>query len=102
MEKQPAVHLYKNHIDRLSELSGENTLAFRILLFFIKHMDDNNKLAVSNETMQRIFERSRPTIYRAIRHLKDNGWITIEKAGASNIHIVNKNVARAATINEFI
>lgn len=99
METRDAVCLYKNRIDQLAELSGENTLSFRILMFFIKHMDENNVVAVSNETMQRIFERSRPTISRAIKHLRVNGWITVEKAGTSNIHVINKNVAALITTN---
>lgn len=94
------VQLYRPQIDNVTELAFENPTAFRLLMFLIKTMDYTNALCVSNVALQEVLGLSKPTICRAIKHLKDNGWVTVLKQGTSNVYIINPDVAWTAYENQ--
>lgn len=87
------VQVYRDHIDDIADLAMENAMAYKLLMFMLKHMDGKNALCVSNIALQEIFECSRPTISRAVKYLKENGWICVLKSGTTNVYIVNPEVA---------
>lgn len=87
------VQVYRNHIEQIADLGAKNATALKLLLFFIKHMDGTNALVVSNVTLQEILGYSKPTICKAIKYLKDNGWLCVLKSGTANVYIVNPEVA---------
>lgn len=87
------VQVYRRHIDQIAELGTENPTALKLLLFLIKHMDGTNALCVSNITLQEVLGYSKPTICKAVKYLKDNGWLDVMKSGTANIYIVNPDVA---------
>jgi hypothetical protein len=95
-ENKDFVQLYRPHIDDVTELAYDNPTAFKIFMFLIKNMDTTNALSISNKSLQTILDMSKATICRAIKYLKDNGWLCVLKNGSSNVYIVNPDVAWTA------
>ncbi len=87
------VQLYRDNMPELRWLMKKNGIASGILFFIIEHMDNKNALACSYEVFEEYFEISRTTTYRAIKLLKDNGFIDVLKMGNSNIYIINTEIA---------
>lgn len=88
------IQLYRNHIDDVTNLARQNPRAYDLFMLLCKHMDGTNALCASNVVLQEIMGGvSRATITRAVKYLKDNGWICVLKSGTSNVYIVNPDVA---------
>lgn len=88
------IQIYRSHIDSLTMLAGENYTAYKLLQLLVKHMDGFNALCASNIVLMEVMGKvSRATITRAVKYLKDNGWICVLKSGTSNVYIVNPDVA---------
>lgn len=94
-EKSPFKNFAQLNRDNLAHVikaCSDNTQAVRILLFIIEHMDRYNALVCSYKVFQEHLNISRPTITRAIKYLKDNGFLAIYKAGACNVYVINDNL----------
>lgn len=87
------VQLYRNHLTEIRWLMNKNTLACELFLFIIEHMDTSNALACSSAIFEDYFGKSRSTISRAVKLLKDEGFISTLKMGTCNVYIVNQDVA---------
>lgn len=87
------VMLYRNHMPELRWLMKKSGIASGILNFILEHMDSTNALICSYQVFIDYFETSESTVTRAIKLLKDNGFIDILKSGTSNVYIVNQDVA---------
>ena len=74
-------------------LMKKSGIASSILNFIMEHMDYHNALCCSYAVFMDYFEVSKPTVSRAIKLLKDNGFIDVLKSGTSNVYIVNHEVA---------
>lgn len=94
------IQLYRDHMEEFSLLIEKNPLASRILVFIIQEMDSMNCLAISQNFLCEIFERSRPTVWKAVTLLKDSGFIDILKMGTSNVFVVNTNFAWTSYHNQ--
>lgn len=70
-------------------LIGANPRAAQILIFLIEHMDGYNALVCSAKLLQEALGCSQATITRAIKMLKDNGFVKIAKSGSTNVYYVN-------------
>ena len=87
------IQIYRDHVDDIARLAGENYTAYKLLLLLCKHMDGTNALCVSNNALQELLDCCKNTVIRAVKYLKDNGWICVLKSGTSNVYIVNPDVA---------
>jgi hypothetical protein len=87
------IQLYRNHVDDIAKLAGENYTAYKMFTLLIKHMDGNNALIVSRTALSELLQCTEKTISRAVKYLKDSGWICVLKSGTSNVYIVNPDVA---------
>ena len=87
------IQIYREHMPELRWLMKKSGIASSILMFIIEHMDKGNALCCSHSVLMDYFEISKPTITRAIKLLKDNGFIDVLKSGTSNVYIVNSSVA---------
>lgn len=94
------IQIYRPYIDNITELASENSMAYKLFMLLIKHMDGNNALCVSVKTLAEIFEVSTKTIARAINHLKNNGWICVLKSGTTNVYIINPDVVWTSYANQ--
>ena len=87
------IQIYRDHVDDIARLAGENYTAYKMLMLLCKHMDGTNALCVSNIALQELLSCGKATVCRAIKYLKDNGWICVLKNGTANVYIVNPDVA---------
>lgn len=94
------IQLYRNHIDDITKLAREQPKAYDLFMLLIKHMDGTNALCVSNLVLQELLCCSKVTVCRAIKYLKDNGWICILKSGTSNVYIVNPDIVWTSYANQ--
>lgn len=93
------IQIYRSHIDNLSILARYGT-AFDLFVLLIKHMDGQNALSVSYVTLEEIMGVSRTTISRAVKYLKENGFLEVLKNGNSNVYIVNPELAWTSYDNQ--
>lgn len=83
----------KEHSEDLMWLVKANPNAYRILLFLFDHMDKYNAVMCSYSVLQEALEISDSTVKRAIRVLKEHGFIHICKSGTSNVYVTNPDLA---------
>lgn len=96
LRKSPFSNFYqinKKHSDDLMWLVSANPNAYRILLFLLDHMDKYNAVICSYTVIQEALDLSRSTASRAVRLLKEHGFIHIMRSGTSNVYIVNNDLA---------
>lgn len=55
-------------------------------------MDKYNAVVCSYKVLQEALGISSATITRAVKYLKDNGFISVYKTGTSNVYIANPNL----------
>lgn len=87
------IQLYRDHIDDVAKLARDNGKAYDLFMLLVKHMDGTNALAVSNIALSELLQVTTRTVQRAVKYLKDNGWVCALKSGTSNVYIVNPDVA---------
>lgn len=87
------IQLYRDHIDNVAKLARDNGKAYDLFMLLVKHMDGTNALAVSNIALSELLQVTTRTVQRAVKYLKDNGWVCVLKSGTSNVYIVNPDVA---------
>lgn len=94
------VQLYRDYIPELRWLSNKSGLAMSILFFIMEHMDNKNALACSYTVLEEHFNKGRTTIFRAIKLLEENGFISILKMGNCNAYTLNYEVAWTTWANQ--
>jgi len=85
----------QTNLDRTKEilrLGKDSPTARRILDLFNDVMDRRNGIICSNQTLCEILEVSESSITRAIKILKERGFITVLKTGRENVYAVNHNI----------
>lgn len=94
--KSPFSNFYqinKEYSDELRWLITASPNAYKILLFLLEHMDKYNAVMCSFIVIQEALDMSRSTASRAVKLLKEHGFIAIVKSGTSNVYIVNNELA---------
>lgn len=91
---------YKDNFNMIQKLIDENHLASRIFMFFIKNMDNTNALIVSYQVLEEIYGYKRTTISAAIKYLKINKYIDIQKSGNMNVYCVNAALVWTMDVNK--
>ena len=96
------VQIKDNSLKAIQGLISENALlSAQILFFFIEKMGKlNNSVICSYQTLMEVTGYSRPTVARAIKHLKDNNWIDTIKVGSATAYCVNAQIAWRAANNQ--
>jgi hypothetical protein len=94
------VMMYRQHMPEIRWLMKKSGIASSILNFIIEHMDYKNALLCSYSVLEDYFTVSNSTVKRAIKLLKDNGFIDILKSGTSNVYIVNNEIAWTSWDNQ--
>ncbi len=87
------VMLFRNEISSIVQIQKTDPKAGALFMFFLEHMDQENALLVSRETMSEILGWSVETIKRKIKVLKDLKFIDVLKSGTSNVYVINANIA---------
>lgn len=88
------VQIQDNSLSAIQKLIATSPISAQILFFFIEKMGNyNNSVICSYQTLMEITGYSRPTVARAIKHLKSNHWIDTVKVGSATAYCVNAQVA---------
>lgn len=83
-----------------ANLGKENPTAFTVFMFISQHMDGNNALCVSMKAMEEALGMSRSTLSRAVRYLRELGWLCVLKTGTSNVYIINPDIEWTSWANQ--
>lgn len=73
-------------IPALRQAVRANPLAMELLLIFMWKMDSTNAVACSHKELIKITGKSSPSIYRAVKWLRDNQYITVSKLASMNVY----------------
>lgn len=73
-------------------LMGKSPIAYRIFKFLIHNMDEYNAVICSYQVLKEAFDISKPTITRAVKLLKEKGYIYVFKSGTSNVYALNDKI----------
>lgn len=73
-------------------LMSKSPIAYRVFRFLVNNMDSYNAVMCSYKVLKEHFQVSTPTIARAIKLLKENGYLAVLKSGTSNIYAINDNI----------
>lgn len=87
------VQFYRHNMKAYSELIKKNPTAARIFMFLVEHMTYENAVTCSNQVLQEQIGKSRQTIWKAVKLLKDSGYLQIFRlGGGANTYTLNKNI----------
>lgn len=86
------VQVKKSELLAIAELGKKNEVALNLLMSFVQLMDKNNAIMISFKAMENITGKSRSTLDRAIKVLKDDKWIQVVKVGNANAYHLNAGV----------
>lgn len=78
---------------KFTQLIAKEPKSAAILNFMFELMDKTNALMCSHKVLQKRFDISESTVKRAVKILKDGGFIHVYKSGSSNVYIVNPHLA---------
>lgn len=87
------IQFYRDHMPELRWLMSNHQFASSLLFFIMEHMDNRNALACSYSVFEDYFEKHKTTIYRNLKILEENGFLSILKMGTSNLYVVNEDLA---------
>jgi DNA-binding transcriptional ArsR family regulator len=94
------VQIYRDNMPEIRWLMNKNGTAAGILFFILEHMDGKNALACSYTVFEDYFDVSKATVTRALKLLRDNGFIGVLKMGTSNVYVVNTEIAWTSWNNQ--
>ena len=86
------VQLYRDYMPEIRWLTKNNPTASQLFLVFAEHMGTDNSIICSYDVIMDLLEVSRPTVSRAIKFLKENGFIDVLKIGKSNVYVLNHEI----------
>lgn len=80
------------HTKELMTLALKYPKAHAILYFLVDQMDEYNAIVCSYKVLQEVLGISQATCARAIKTLKDLGFIAVLKSGSGNVYAINDTV----------
>lgn len=86
------VQVSRAELRAIADLGAKSSLALDLLMVLAQSMDKQNAVMISFKAMQQILGRSRPTLDRAVRLLREDNWIQVVKVGTANAYVLNKSV----------
>lgn len=86
------VQVSKSSIADLRRLQVQDQFAAYLLFLFAEKMNKQNAVIMSVKTIMQITNKSRATVMRAIKRLRDERWIQIVKVGTANAYVLNNIV----------
>lgn len=87
------INLTQRQGSKFTQLIAKEPMAAAILNFMFELMDKTNALIASQQVFMNRFDISRATVSRAIKILRDGGFIYVYKSGTSNVYVVNPDLA---------
>lgn len=94
------VQVNRDFMMDIAMLSKENSNALTVFMFISQNMDGNNALCISMKALEEALNLSRSTLSRAVKYLKEKGWLCILKTGTSNVYIINPEIEWTSWANQ--
>ena len=94
-KKSPFNNFYQINIKNngyLVELATKNATALAILILIFEKMDGYNAVILPTKVIMEYMNISRPTATRALKYLKEHGYIYCKYAGNMPVYIANNNL----------
>ena len=95
MKKSPFrnfVQVNKDYWEAEDWLISKSAIAYRIFKFLTANMDEYNAIICSYKVLQETFGISQVTVARAVKLLKEKGYIAVFKTGTSNVYALNHKI----------
>lgn len=86
------VQVSRAELRAIADLGAKSALALDLLMVLAQSMDKQNAVMISFKAMKQILGKSRPTLDRAVRLLREDKWIQVVKVGTANAYILNSAV----------
>ena len=86
------VQVNKDYWEAEDWLIGKSAIAYRIFKFLVTNMDEYNAVICSYKVLQETFSISQDTVRKAIKLLKEKGYIAVFKSGTSNVYALNDKI----------
>lgn len=83
------VQFYRQHLFTIAKLGQTDPLALAVWLWIVERMGRDNALVCSMAPLVEHFKRSRQTISKKVKLLRQGGYLTVAKTGTTNVYIVN-------------
>ena len=90
------IQLYKHNMAAYRELIKTDPTAAEIFLFLAEYMTTENAVCCGQQVLQEVTGKSRSTVFRSVRSLKQKGFIHVLKTGSSNVYVLNPDVVWSA------
>lgn len=86
------IQVSRAELRAIADLGAKSALALDLLMVLAQSMDKQNAVMISFKAMQQILGKSRPTLDRAVRLLREDNWIQVVKVGTANAYVLNSAV----------
>lgn len=86
------VQVSRAELRAIADLGAKSSLALDLLMVLAQSMNKQNAVMISFKAMQQILGKSRPTLDRAVRLLREDKWIQVVKVGTANAYVLNSAV----------
>ena len=90
------IQLYKHNMSAYRNLIKTDPTAAEIFLFLAEYMTTANAVCCSQKVLQEVTQKGRTTVFKAVRKLKEQGFVNVLKTGSSNIYVLNPEVVWSA------
>lgn len=86
------IQVSRAELRAIAELGAKSSLALDLLMVLAQSMNKQNAVMFSFKAMEQVLGKSRPTLDRAVRLLREDQWIQVIKVGSSNAYVLNSAV----------
>lgn len=93
------VQLYRGGLKPMRQLIRSNPVSAQIFYFFLEHMDWGNSVACSSLVLEEVTGKSRSSVARGIRELKERGFIGTSRMGTTNVYHLNAKLVWSSWAN---
>ena len=86
------VQISRKNMAALRKMALENPTAMSLFMFLSQYMDYSGAVICSQTVLQEALNKSRKSIYSAIKYLRENNFIEVLKSGTANVYALNYEV----------
>lgn len=86
------VQLDRTGINRMRDMIVNNPTAANIFMFLTQKMDRVNAISCSQKLLQEVTGKSKMTVYRAIKFLESENFVTILRQGNCIVYVMNPDI----------
>ena len=90
------VQFKRRNLHAIRTIARENPTALEIFLFLSEHIDAKGAVTCSQSVLQEVTGKSRPSVWRAVKFLKDRNFLAVMKIGTANVYALNYDVVWAS------